>query len=303
MLRHLGYVAIALSLGATTNRTCRLRNVTAERLRALSAANLRDLRRVLHYNVEHDICLYRISSQLIPFASHPVNGIRWWTEFADLLADLAAVIARHRLRVSVHPGQFTVLNSPDPAVVEAAIQELAWHVRLLDALGTDSASKIVVHVGGRYGSKAAALDRFAAVAAGLPASWRRRLVVENDERLFSAEDVLDLAERTGLPVVFDWLHHTANPGRGDVSVLIDRCFDTWGPADGPPKVHYSSQAPGGRRGAHADYVDLDDFLAFLRAVPDDRPFDCMLEAKAKDRALLRLRAEMAARGVSEVATV
>ena len=150
-----------------------------------------------------------------------------------------------------------------------------------------------------YGDKRAAMDRFVMTVAHLPEQVRRRLVIENDEHVYTAAEVLELSGRTGLPVVFDWLHHRANPGETtDTRALLAACFQTWRPADGIPKVHLSSQLPGGRTGAHADWVEPGDAEALLAAVPPC-PFDCMLEAKNKDRALLRLRAELQRRGIVE----
>ncbi len=293
MLRRLGYVAMSLSIDASTSRTCRLRNATPERLAELIGANLADLKRVLDFNVDRGVSHYRISSHLIPFASHPVNDRPWWDEFAAPLAEVADVIARSGMRVSVHPGQFTVLNSPNPKTVADSIRELEWHARLLDALGTDSSCKMILHVGGAYGGKPEAMDRFVEVANRLPDAIRRRLVIENDDVTYTTAELLAVSARTGLPIVFDWLHHKVNPG-GDTGAntagLIAACFDTWRPEDGPPKVHLSSQAEGGRAGNHADWIDLDDLLAFVEQTPD-REFDCMLEAKKKDLALFRLREE------------
>jgi len=293
VLRRLGYVAMSLSIDASTSRTCRLRNATPERLAELIGANLADLKRVLDFNVDRGVSHYRISSHLIPFASHPVNDRPWWDEFAAPLAEVADVIARSGMRVSVHPGQFTVLNSPNPKTVADSIRELEWHARLLDALGTDSSCKMILHVGGAYGGKPEAMDRFVEVANRLPDAIRRRLVIENDDVTYTTAELLAVSARTGLPIVFDWLHHKVNPG-GDTGAntagLIAACFDTWRPEDGPPKVHLSSQAEGGRAGNHADWIDLDDLLAFVEQTPD-REFDCMLEAKKKDLALFRLREE------------
>jgi UV DNA damage endonuclease len=302
VLRHLGYVAMSLTLGVGTNRTCRLRNATPERLRALIASNLAELEQVLHFNVDRRIGLYRASSDIIPFASHPVNDLPWWDEFAGPFARLAEVIARHRMRVTMHPGQFTVLNSPREKVVADAIEEIRWHVRFLDLLGVDGSGKIVLHVGGAFGDKDAALDRFAGVVAGLPESWRRRLVIENDEHVYSIEEVLCLSRRTGLPVVFDNLHDRIHSDRDDGPArFLPACFATWGEADGPPKVHFSSQAPGGRPGHHSDWIDPDEFARFLHAT-SVRAFDCMLECKKKDLALLRLREELIGHGLAEVGT-
>jgi UV DNA damage endonuclease len=302
MLRRLGYVAVCLSIDAPTNRTCRLRSATPERLRELIQTNLSNLIEVLEFNARHGILMYRLSSDIIPFASHPINELAWWDEFRDLLDASAALIRRHGMRVSMHPGQYTVLNSTNPEVVEAAIADLAWHTRLLDALDVDQSCKIVLHVGGAVGGKEVAMRRFVDVASQLPEGVLRRLIVENDDRVFDTEDALAVAHDVGIPVVFDWLHHKALPGgsrrRTRITELMSRCFATWRPADGIPKVHMSSQARPGRRGAHAQWVSLTDFRAFLEDAPD-HPFDAMLECKAKDLALFRLRRQLARIGIVE----
>jgi UV DNA damage endonuclease len=192
-----------------------------------------------------------------------------------------------------------VLNSPTRGVVTAAIAELEYHARFLDAIGADTSAKIVLHIGGLYaGTERAAMDRFCAVAAELPETVRRRLVVENDDRLFDAEEALSTAHRVGIPVVFDWLHHKANPCRAPLSEVLPAIFATWKPRDGRPKLHLSSQAADGPPGAHARYVRTADALAMLAVCPD-APFDCMLEAKEKDRAVLKLRTDLRRNGVIE----
>jgi UV DNA damage endonuclease len=183
--------------------------------------------------------------------------------------------------------------------VRAAVAELEYHARLLDLLGTDASAKIVLHIGGLYAaSETMAMDRFCAAASELSDDVKRRLVVENDDRLFDAEEVVSVAHRVGVPAVFDWLHHNANPCRTPLAEILQAIFATWSPADGRPKVHLSSQAVGGPPGAHADFINVSDALAFFEALPP-QPFDCMLEAKQKDRALLKLRAGLRRRGIVE----
>lgn len=299
MLARLGFVASVLSEGISTSRTCRLQNATPLRLRELTQENLDALGRVITFLERNRILLYRITSNLVPFASHRVNRLRWWNSFAPHLAGLGERFRALGVRVSTHPGQYTVLNSPSPAVVTAARSELEYHARLMDLLGADSSAKIVLHIGGLYGgTEAEAMERFVRVASELPEAVRRRLVVENDDRLFDAEEALTVGGRIGVPVVFDWLHHGANPCRAPLNEVLPAIFETWRPTDGRPKVHLSSQAARGPSGAHADFIDPKDALAFFKVVPA-REFDCMLEAKEKDRALLKLRADLRRRGIVE----
>jgi UV DNA damage endonuclease len=299
MLARLGFVASVLTEGLSTSRTCRLRNATPDRLRSLTLENLDALEQVAEFLGRRRILLYRVSSNVVPYASHTVNTTEWWEEFAPRLHRIGRRLQELGIRISTHPGQYTVLNSPNPAIVRAATAELVYQARLLDALGADTTGKIVVHIGGLYGGgEAEALDRFVANAALLPPLVRRRLVVENDDRLFDADEVLAASRRLNIPVVFDWLHHHSNPTRRPIAEVLAEIFTTWRPADGRPKVHLSSQARGALPGAHADFVAPRDFLAFLEVAPP-QPFDCMLEAKQKDRALLRLRASLRARGIVE----
>jgi UV DNA damage endonuclease len=274
-----------------------LRRATPERLRALTAENLGRLRRVLEFNIQHGVRMFRLSSDVVPFGSHPVHSAAWREDFADELADIGGLIRQHDLRVSMHPGQYTVLASPDARTVDAARADLVFHARLLDALKVNSQHKIVVHVGGAYGDKPAALARWVKVVRCLPEEIRQRLVLENDERLFGADDVLSASAATDVPVVLDVLHHRVFAGdSADASLpdVLRRAARTWRPVrDGVPKIHYSTQAAGQRPGAHAEYVDAGEFATFLQhfAAPEVE-FDCMLEAKAKDLALFRLRAAL-----------
>jgi len=190
MLRRLGYACLCLSVADSAPRGTILRNATPERLRELIAVNLARLHRVLDFNTAHGVRMFRLSSDIVPFGSHPVNAISWWDEFAEPLAHIGEQIRASDMRVSMHPGQYTVLSSPDPRILDAARAELVFHTRLLEALGTDARHKIVVHVGGAYSDKAAALDRWIRAVRMLPEPVRARLVLENDERLFGAEDVL-----------------------------------------------------------------------------------------------------------------
>jgi UV DNA damage endonuclease len=283
----IGYACINTRLPSSA-RTLRLASVTPDRLREITAANLDALEDVLRWNAENDIQVFRLTSNLVPFASHPANTLAWWDEVGERFAELGDIVARAGMRISMHPGQHTVLSSTRGEVVEASIAELVYHDRVLDLLGLDSSHKVVVHVGsGAPGSAAA--DRFAEGVAQLPPGARRRLVVENDER-WPLRDVLDLAERASLPVVLDVFHHELAPSFPGLTArdLVERAAQTWRRDDGRQEIHFSTQAEGRRPGAHAETVDLDAFALFARDV-GDLPLDCVLEVKDKERSVLRAR--------------
>ncbi len=282
----IGYPCINLSLDCRPSRTLRLANITPDRLRALVAGNLACLERIVRWNAERGLLFLRITSDLVPLASHPANRFPWDQEFAPDFARIGALIRSAGMRISMHPGQYTLLNSPRPEVVAAARADLAYHARVLDLLGLDRTAKIQIHIGGRYGDKAAALERFVREVERLDPAVRARLVVENDERLFNLDDCLAVSRATGLPVLLDGFHREVYPDGRTLPEALAAARATWGPQDGPPMVDYSSPLPGGRPGSHAHTLDEAHFRRFLvESAPHD--FDLMLEVKDKERSALR----------------
>lgn len=286
-----GYACISELTGRTTGHSCTLKFATPDRLRELIHQNLNELQAILEHNVVNGWLLFRVSSGIIPFASHPINKLKWWNEFAQPLAEIGRYAKAHHLRLSMHPGQFTVLNSNDPKIRRAATVELAYAARLFDALGLDAEHKSVIHLGGVYGDKVSAMKRFVGAAMKLPEEIRRRLVIENDERSYTVAEALAISDDCGLPVVYDNLHDRANPS-GDLEELMPRVFRTWHKHDGKPKVHFSSQARGAQIGKHAGWVDAIEFGAMLETWGRFGEFDVMLEAKRKDAALKKALGEI-----------
>ena len=298
-LRSLGYVGQNLSLGLTTGRTLRLASLAnEERLAEVIAANLAHLEAILAWNVERGIHFFRIASGLVPFASHPDFRFDWRARFAAPLERVAAFAADHDVRLSMHPGQYTVLNAVKAEVVESALTELEYHAQVLDTVAGE-AGTITLHVGGAYGDPDAAKERAARAARRLSERALARLTFEHDDTVFDLDDTLEVAGAVGVPVVFDIHHHRClhrrAAWRDDLPDLLERVMSTWG--DRVPKVHVSSaRAPGEK--AHADHVDdhdLDLALALLAEVGGDRPVDVMLEAKAKEAAVLRQGARLGRR--------
>ena len=297
MIRRIGYAGVCLGLPERSiSRTVRVANASTARLRALIAANLDDLLAILAYNVQQRFCLFRINQSIIPLASHPVNTLRWWQqdEFAPQLCNIGAYIRAHCLRVSMHPGQYSVLNSENPTVVDNTLRDLTVTCRVLDGMELDDTHKMIIHGGAGKPDRAQALARLEANWLRLPAEVRARLVLENDDKIFSVEALLPVCCRLGVPLVFDRLHHRALPGAWSERPIADimaEVVTTWRTTDGIPKVHFSSQDPQKRPGAHAYYLQAQDFLTFSEELASVT-VDMMAECKGKDLALIRLREEV-----------
>lgn len=278
----IGYACISLGLSKSSMRGCKLQNASLERLNEIIGSNLQTLSRIMDYNISRGISLFRISSDIIPFGSHPDVQHTWWIDHADTLGKLGEKIKHQGMRVSMHPGQYTVLNAQNPDIAERAVADLEYHARFLDCLDLDTRHKIIIHLGGVYGDPESSLRRFRSNYKRLSGQIKQRLVLENDEK-YHIGQVLLLAEDLKIPTVFDVFHHQCHPAPGNTEVCewLERCDTTWQPADGVQKIHYSQQAEGLRTGAHAFSIQLQAFLDFYDNLPV-RPLDIMLECKDKD---------------------
>lgn len=277
----IGYPCTNRTLGCRGAKTLRLASFSLDRLDEAVRSNLACLETMLHWNVQQGICFFRITSDLVPFASHPEIEPPWRHLFARPLASTGLLIQHLGVRIDMHPGQYTVLNSLDETVVKNAMRDLVYHVGVLDEMGLDATAKVQIHVGGVYGDRAASLARFVARAQRLPETIRRRLVIENDERSYDLADCLRVAAEARLPVVLDVYHHALKNRGESLAEALALAGETWSSADGAPIVDYSSPLPGGRFGQHAESLDGRDFKAFLRA-SREADFDLMLEIKDKE---------------------
>jgi UV DNA damage endonuclease len=268
---------------------------------------------ILDYLARNDIGMYRMSSDLAPYATHP-DMPQFHGMVRESAAELAAIGAKARaldIRLSFHPSQYVLINSPDPALTAKSIWDLASQAEMLDLMELGPEAVVVTHVGGAYGDRPESAARWARAWETLPEPVRRRLVLEHDDLRFSAADTLWIHDRTGVPLVFDHQHFWClNPEALDLRDTLARMLATWPPGV-RPKVHFSSpktdfrqvQRKAPRTGksttsalppvwtGHADFVHPFEFIGFMRQA-EELDFDVMLEAKGKDLALLRLRADV-----------
>lgn len=268
---------------------------------------------ILDHLDRHDIRMYRMSSDLAPYATHP-DMPQFHAMVAESGAELQAIGAKARaldIRLSFHPSQFIVINSPDPALVERSMRDLLSQAEMLDRMELGPEAVMVIHVGGTYGDVPASRERWVENFLQAPEPVRRRLVLEHDDLRFSAADVLWISERTGVRLIFDHQHFWClNPEGADMRETLAAILATW-PEGVRPKVHFSSPQTQMREQevkdrktgkkktrlvppvftGHADFCNPFEFATFMR-IAEGLDFDVMLEAKAKDLALLRLRPDL-----------
>ncbi|MBS3749785.1 MAG: UV DNA damage repair endonuclease UvsE [Candidatus Thermoplasmatota archaeon] len=281
----IGYPCINRTLPCRGNKTFRLKSYSKERFIDTVTNNLRCLQHLLSFNLDHNILFFRISSDIIPFASHSVLNVDWELFFKDRLQEIGRFIKKNNMRISMHPDQFIVLNSKRKEVVQRSIQELVYHASFLDSLGLDASSKIQLHVGGVYGEKEKSMNRFVKNFDLLPLPVKKRLVIENDDRSYTAKDCLQISKQIHIPVLFDVLHHQINNFDEPIQKIFRFIAETWQTNDGIPMVDYSSQEQNEKIGKHATHINQKDFICFLQSI-NSIDFDIMLEIKDKEKSAL-----------------
>jgi UV DNA damage endonuclease len=264
--------------------------VRLARLADRCRANAEALLAALQFCARHGIGAFRISSQILPVKTHPEAGYTM-----DELPDGAEIVARFRacgefarannLRLSFHPDQFVVLNSPNPKTLAHSLAELDYHAVVAEWVGADT---INVHGGGAYGDKAAALGALRRTIERLPDPVRSRLTLENDDKVYTPSDLLPVCADTGVPLVYDVHHHRCLPDASSVAEITERARRTW---KAEPLFHLSSPLAGWdghKPERHHDYVDARDFpVEWL-----GWPLTVEVEAKAKELAVARLIADL-----------
>ncbi|KAF9781404.1 UV-endonuclease UvdE-domain-containing protein [Thelephora terrestris] len=270
------------------SRTCRIDTIEKNGLdfaKNLGLQNARDLCKLIQWNEENKIRFLRLSSEMFPFASHAKYGYSLDYAATELKAagDLAN---RYGHRITLHPGQFTQIGSPKENVVEASVRELHYHCSMLQYMGMGKDSVMIIHMGGMYGNKAATLERFREnYQMKLTGEIRERLVLENDEMCYSADDLLPVCEELDIPLVFDYHHNWIKPSILPLRELIPRINAIWDRKGIKPKQHLSSPRPGAEtimeKRAHADRC-----YELPQELPED--MDLMIEAKDKEQAVLHL---------------
>ena len=291
-MTQLGYACINMTLGKqkiTTNRSMIKRTFLKEgidRSSDLALQNVKDLVEIIKWNHKNGIKLFRLSSDIVPWASEfNLSDMKDFEKFSNILRGAGTLATTYGQRITTHPGPFNVLVSPNERVVQNTITDLSNHGEIFDLMGLSRTpyNKINIHCNGVYGDKQSAMDRFCKNFELLPESVQTRLTVENDDKasMYSVKDLMYIHERIGIPIVFDYHHHTFNTGGLTEQEALELAMSTWG--DIKPVVHYSEsrtlEDETAKPQAHSDFI-------YSKINTYGHDIDIVVEAKMKELTLM-----------------
>ncbi|MGD6849351.1 UV DNA damage repair endonuclease UvsE [Rossellomorea aquimaris] len=306
----LGFVANSLSLwDASPAKTMTFKRYSdlpkeerMDRLKEVTRLNLEHTKRILYLCAAHEIELYRLSSSLVPLATHPEVEWDFYSPFKDEWKELGDLIKKFGIRASFHPNQFTLFTSPKQHVTDNAVKDMVYHYRMLEYMGIEDSSVINIHIGGSYGDKEETLVRFHENLKSLPTDVKEIMTLENDDKTYTVEETLGVCQRENIPMVLDIHHHEANLSEKPLEDYLEAIFATWEKRDLFPKIHISSPKSDKAFRSHADLVDAGFVEGFFKTLKTfDQDVDFMIEAKHKDLAMLKLIEDLSTiRGVKRI---
>lgn len=293
MIVRLGYVAISKTMEVTTSHTMTYTSYVASnkdntKLDKIIKSNLKSLDLLIDYNIKNNIHFYRLTSKLIPLATHKDVDFDYVDKYKDEFNNIGKKIKSNNMRVDTHPDQFAVLNSTRKEVVDNTYRILKYHYNILKLLGIDPV--IILHVGSSEFGKKSSISRFINNFSKLDQLLQKSIVVENDDKVYDVLDVLELCNKINVPFVLDYHHYICNNSSNiDIKDYMSKIFSTWNGKI--PKIHFSSPKSKSKKEfrSHSDYIDVFEFIKFIEMLkPFNTDVDIMLEAKEKDDALFRL---------------
>lgn len=274
------------------SRTCIRRTFSVERAQSLALQNIRDMITMIEWNEKHKISLFRLSSTMFPhFTDSETES--YTIDFAKADLQKAGKLAnRYSHRILMHPGQFNNIGAIEKRVFENTVADLSHHADILDCMDIGKEGVLIIHGGGIYGDKEETIHRWLKQYDELPQKVKNRLVLENCEKSYSAEDCLKISDQTGIPVVFDFHHYNCysilHPQKQQKPIidLLPLIVDTW--KDVTPLMHISEQGDG-KIGHHSDFIENlpPSLLTYLSQNPEIQ-IDLEVEAKMKEQAIFRL---------------
>lgn len=263
-------------------------NDNYDKLNDVIKHNLDTLYEILLYNVKNNIHFYRITSNLIPLIDHPNIDKNRIYKFNSEFRKIKKLVRLSGMRVDMHSGEYAVINSVRKEVIASSFSNLIEMHKILSRI-TDK-PYIVMHVGSNAFGKKLSMSRFKNSFKKLPKKIRDSIIIENDDKIFDIENIIELSKSLSVPIVLDYHHHICN--HNNLKIDFDSIFSSWNDI---PKMHISSPRSNKKAEfrSHHDFIDISDFVELCSKLKrEDKDVDIMIEAKEKDNALFKLVREL-----------
>lgn len=289
----LGYACISKTLDITSSHTITYTNYEKtrnkeEKLIEITNKNLNNLEEILKYNIKNNIHFYRMSSKIIPLATHPNIKINLLNIFKEKLEHIGNIIKENNLRVDIHLDEYCVLNSTNPNIVSSTINIIKFYKNMLKTMNIES--YMILHIGSSAFGIEKSITRFINNFKKLDEESKNMIILENDDKVFKIEDVLKICKTLNIPMVLDHHHYKCNRVE-PLEQHIKEIIKTW--KGKTPKMHISSKKNNKEFRSHHDYIDINDFIELTNiSKKENTDIDIMIEAKQKDMALFKLIREL-----------
>ena len=289
----LGYACISKTLDITSSHTITYTNYEKtrnkeEKLIEITNKNLNNLEEILKYNIKNNIHFYRMSSKIIPLATHPNIKINLLNIFKEKLEHIGNIIKENNLRVDIHLDEYCVLNSTNPNIVSSTINIIKFYKNMLKTMNIET--YMILHIGSSAFGIEKSITRFINNFKKLDEESKKMIILENDDKVFKIEDVLKICKILNIPMVLDYHHYKCNKVE-PLEQHIKEIIKTW--KGKTPKMHISSKKNNKEFRSHHDYIDINDFIELINILKTQtKNIDIMIEAKQKDMALFKLIREL-----------
>ena len=296
----LGYACINTQLPSFKRYTLgSLNNLELDEIQVRIWANVYRTAKIIEWNIKHKIKLYRLTSDLIPLATHPdflvwsekVNW-HWWKDPYVLynLNCIRTMAERYHLHLTTHLQPYSVLNSDRTEVVEKTYVELLYHQWLMDNIGGKG---IIMHVGSAKSGKDKGIEKWINNYNQLPQKIQNSILLENDDKSYTFDDVMKIARETNVLPLFDFHHHRCNSSK-NLEDNLREMINMWDKRGRGVKVHLSTGKNSPIDVSHADYVekeDLKNLIELFKSLKYRKTLWIMLECKKKEKSIEKLREE------------
>ena len=298
MIFRLGYIDGPVSLPNITIRTMTYKSFKSlqekeamQTLDTIINENLDNLLKILKFNKKNNISFYRISPTIIPLATLQEVEFDYITPYQQKWQKIGKFITENNIRIDIHPNHYCILNSPNKVIVQNSINSLEYIHSIFKAMAIDG--KAILHIGGKYENKEASINRFKTNFNNLDNHIKKMIILENDDKIYTVIDTLNICQELNIPMVFDYHHHLCNNNKEKIKDFIPSIIKTWNNTNLNPKIHFSSPKSKTEVRSHSEFADYESFLKMITILTKfNQNLDIMLECKEKDNALFRLSKQL-----------